>query len=429
MTYPETVEYLFTRLPMYQRQGAPAFKKDLTNTLRLLQFLDNPHKQFQSVHVAGTNGKGSVTHMIAAALQTAGYKTGVYCSPHLLDFRERIKLDGNSISKGFVMDFVSRIQPAIEEIEPSFFEISVAMAFDYFAAGQVDIAIVEVGMGGRLDSTNVLQPLLSVITNISFDHQQFLGDTLAEIAAEKAGIVKKNTPVVIGRRQPQTTGVFQSKAAELNAPLTFAEDQFAARLIKASLSDMTIALEDPSNGSPIALVVETGATYQIENVVTAFVALNQLKDKLPRLDDKSIHTGISRFKEISQFIGRWQVLQESNPMILADCAHNYSALEVVFAQVLSLRFDRLHCVIGTVNDKDLDKFFSILPRQAEYYFCCPNVPRGLNARALQQAAHSKGFEGTAYPTVEQAYGSAIRAAGSNDLVYVGGSIFVVAEII
>ena len=363
MTYKETLDYLFTHLPMYQRIGAAAYKKDLTNTLALLQILDNPQDTFTSIHIGGTNGKGSVSNMLAAVCAEAGYTTGLYTSPHLVDFRERIRVNGVLCEEEFVITFVEKIKPHIDSIQPSFFEITVAMAFDYFRYKNVQIAIVEVGLGGRLDSTNVILPLVSVITNISFDHMQMLGNTLPLIASEKAGIIKPNIPV---------------------------------------------------------------GEYQLQNVGTAIQTIEVMRLQGIEIPDEAIYEGLRNVQSHTGFAGRWQVLQE-NPLLVADCAHNTGGLSILFKQVKEQSFQQLHIVTGAVNDKDLDAGLNLFPAHAIYYFCKPDIPRGLDAVQLQELALSKGLKGSSFPSVFAALQQALQNAGKNDMILICGSIFVVAE--
>ena len=410
MDYAATLDYLFTRLPMYQRTGAAAMKKDLTNIRLLLDELGNPQRQYRCLHVGGTNGKGTVSHLLAAALQAHGFRTGLYTSPHYQDFRERIKVDGHFIPEASVVAFVERIQPAIERISPSFFEITVAMAFLYFAEAQVDWAVVEVGLGGRLDSTNIIYPELSVITNIGYDHMQLLGDTLQEIAAEKAGIIKAGRPVVIGETQPETTSVFRDKAGRVGAPITFADQQ-----------------ESHSYATDLR------GPFAEKNLQTAHVALAQLavSASLP-LDPERISYAFNNVHSLTYYIGRWQTLAEGDPLVLADSAHNGEGLRPVLERLSSLTAERsgiLHIVLGVVNDKDLSKALPLFPTGAVYYFVKADIPRGLPAEQLQQAAERYGLRGSVYRSVSEGYAAARSAAAESDVVFVGGSIFTVAEVI
>lgn len=428
MDYPQTLDYLFTRLPMFQRVGAPAFKKDLTNTIRLCEALGNPQHRFASVHIAGTNGKGSVTHMIAAVLQQAGFRTGIYCSPHLKDFRERIKVNGEVADEGFVVDFTERMKPLIEAIEPSFFEITVAMAFDYFARQKVDVAVVETGMGGRFDSTNVLRPVLSVITNIGMDHQQFLGDTLEDIAFEKAGIIKPGTPVVIGETHLETEPVFRDMAFGRQAHLRFADQDMQAEIIGSSLTDTHFRLSENAPFGLESINIDNGAAYQSRNVVTALAALDELSGLGWVVGSEAVRAGLAGFQALTGFRGRWMVLQGEGPIIIADCAHNPDGMVLAMAQMDAIPHHKLHMVIGTVNDKKLKPYLDTMPADAVYYWCAPDIPRALDAKALEKAGSSQGRKGLSYTSVAQALTAAKDAASADDLIYVGGSIFVVAEV-
>ena len=404
MNYQETTEWLFKQLPMFQTQGAAAYKNDLTNTHLLMDQLNHPELKFKSVHVAGTNGKGSTSSMIASILQEAGYKVGLYTSPHLKDFRERIKINGVEISEEFVVDFVAKNQGFFEANALSFFEMTVGLAFDYFVKEQVDVAVIEVGMGGRLDSTNVITPLVSVITNIGFDHTQFLGDTLAKIAAEKAGIIKHNIPVVIGEYHQETYPVFQNKAAAEQAPIFFAHTA-------------------PEVTYPCALQGD----YQKHNKKTVLQTIEVLRANFS-ISEAHLKAGFQNVIVNTGLLGRWQVLQEK-PFAVCDTAHNAHGLAEVLAQIAQQDYDTLHVVLGVVNDKDLDTILPLFPKKAVYYFSKPNIPRGLDAAILQEKALSYGLAGQVYDTVPAAYEKALSRANSSDFIYVGGSTFVVAEIV
>lgn len=425
-SYQETLDYLFSQLPMFQRIGSAAFKKDLTNTLRLCRDLGNPQERFPTIHIAGTNGKGSVAHLISAALQAHGLKTGLYISPHYRDFRERIKINGEYVTEAFVIEFVEQHKASWQEIQPSFFEITVAMAFDYFAKEQVDIAVIETGLGGRLDSTNIITPLLSVITNISFDHQEFLGNTLPEIAGEKAGIIKPGVPVVIGERQPETDVVFEKVATERSAPIYFAEDNFKVVEREHSFTHTTYDVFYQNKLWYKSLVANLAGAYQQKNIATALQALH-LNIPLP-LEEAKLREGFRNLRALTSFLGRWEVIGE-RPTILCDSAHNEAGMRLAMQQVQELPFNKLHFVIGVVKDKDRKKLFSFLPKNARYYFAKADIPRGLDAQILLEEARQHGFQGEAYPSVKRALEAAKEQAASEDLIYIGGSIFVVAEII
>ena len=412
---------------MFQRIGPAAFKKDLSNTLALCAALGQPQERFPCIHVAGTNGKGSVAHFLSAALQAAGYRVGLYTSPHYRDFRERIKIDGQYASRDYVVEFVARYRHLFEEIQPSFFEITVAMAFDYFAQSQVDVAVIEVGLGGRLDSTNVITPELSVITNISFDHMDFLGDTLPQIAAEKAGIIKPGIPVVVGETQPETAPVFLAKATAEQAPIVFADQRYRAerrgvnssRAIYDVYRDGRLYLE--------ALELDALGPYQGKNLQTALQALECLPARW-HISEAALRQGLSNLRQLSNMIGRWQTLGE-RPTILCDSAHNEAGMALAMAALQQIPYRQLHIVMGTVSDKDPAKLLWQMPREAAYYFARPNIPRGLDAEKLRQEASALGLQGKAYSSVRQALRAARRHADPNDLIYVGGSIFVVAEVV
>lgn len=428
MNYAETVQWLFAQLPMFQRVGAAAFKKDLGNTLKLMALLQSPQHRFKSVHIAGTNGKGTTAHALAAIFSTAGYKTGLYISPHYKDFRERIKIDGQYISEDEVVEFVAQYKHDFETIQPSFFEMTVAMAFDHFARHQVDIAIIETGMGGRFDSTNVVTPELSVITNIGYDHMQFLGDTLPLIAFEKAGIIKPGIPVVIGETDAETQPVFDKAATERNSPITYADQTYKAIRTDREIGSMTVDIL--RNGQPYLTNLHTDlyGNYQLKNLATVFGAVEKLVQIGYKIDEAILRKSLSNVKEISAFMGRAQVLQH-NPTVLVDSGHNEAGIKEIFNHIAELYFPRLHVVIGTVNDKDLTKMLPLLPQSATYYFCRPDIPRGRNAEELRTEALKYNLQGNAYTSVQDAYQAALKAANADDLVFVGGSVFVVAEVI
>lgn len=406
LNYNETVEWMFRQLPMYQRVGAVAFKKDLSNILHFSREMGDPHKNFKTIHVAGTNGKGSVSHMLASILQEAGYKVGLHTSPHLRDYRERIKINGEDVSEDFVIRFISANRKFLEENKLSFFEMSVGMAFDYFSKEQVDIAIIEVGLGGRLDSTNIITPLLSVITNIGLDHTQILGNTLEEIAAEKAGIIKAGAPVVIGENQKETKRVFQNIAAEKKSPIIFAEDHPAENL------------ESDLKGP-----------YQQKNICTAATAIKILAENTSfKINEAHIKDGLIKVRSNTGLKGRWDVLKE-NPKVICDTAHNAEGLRYTMTQLQKEVTGKLHMVIGVVNDKDLTMIFPLLPVDATYYFCKPDVPRGMDEEQLRRDASQFNLMGQSYSSVSGAYARALEVAKPNDTIYVGGSTFTVAEVL
>lgn len=428
MNYDQTLEYLYNRLPVFHHVGAAAYKPGLDNTINLMNALGNPHRDFKTIHVAGTNGKGSVSHLLAAVFQSAGYKTGLYTSPHLVHFGERIRVDGQMIDEQYVIDFVENNIQALDKIQPSFFEATMAMAFRYFADEQVDIAIIEVGLGGRLDSTNIISPLLSVITNISFDHVGFLGDTLAKIAAEKAGIIKENTPVVIGEWLPETRLIFEQKATSMNSPL-YTPD---AAMIFSGYEDGCMICTD-STGD----IYKLGLTgdYQLKNVATVLktidiynkhVADNAEKGRSESLSDSAVRYGLEHVTEITNFRGRWELIQE-HPKIIADTGHNVAGIQFVVQQLKQQSYQKLHIVMGMVNDKDISHVLELLPLEAEYYFTQAAVLRALPARDLQVQAESFGLKGNFYLSVKEAVDAAKKNAGEMDLIFVGGSNFVVGE--
>ena len=402
MTYQETLDWMFSQLPMYQRQGKTAFKKDLTNISAFCGELKNPQNKFASIHVGGTNGKGSTSHIISSILQEAGYKVGLYTSPHLKNFTERIRINGEEVSRNFVVDFITNNKHFLETQQLSFFEMTVGLAFAYFATQNVDIAIIEVGLGGRLDSTNIIHPEVAVITNIGYDHMQFLGDTLPDIAAEKAGIIKQNTPIIIGEKQDAVVDVFIKKATQMNADIYFA-------------SDKKYDYKSDLLGS-----------YQEKNMSTAIHAVNVLKDYV--ISESHIIKGLKNVVQNTNFRGRWQILQHK-PLVICDTAHNREGLLYVMNQLASLSFNKLHMVLGVVNDKKLDDILSLFPVKATYYFCKPNIPRGLNEIDLQSTAENFHLVGDAYSSVHEAYLKAISDAEIDDVVFVGGSTFVVAEVV
>lgn len=405
MNYQQTLDWMFSQLPMYQRQGKTAFKKDLTNAIALSKHLNFPEKQFKTIHVAGTNGKGSTSHMLASVLQEAGYKVGLYTSPHLKDFRERIKINGDSIQETEVINFIKKNKSFLATHTLSFFEMTVGLAFDCFAQHEVDVAVIEVGLGGRLDSTNIIIPEISVITNIGMDHTQFLGETLPEIAFEKAGIIKEKTPVVIGEFQEETFPVFEKIAVKNNAPIYLAEELMA-------------------NNYRTDLM----GVYQVKNVKTAAQVLHLLNEKGYLISEENISKGLLNVVKNTGLLGRWQKLGD-NPKVICDTGHNKEGLHYVFKQLKTEKYDNLHLVLGVVNDKDLDSVLPLFPKQATYYFCKPNIPRGLKAVDLQKKAAEFNLKGDVYTSVSSAYENALKTATETDLIFIGGSTFVVAEVI
>jgi dihydrofolate synthase / folylpolyglutamate synthase len=420
-TYKETLHYLYESLPMYQRVGAIAYKADLTNTIALCAAIGNPQNKFRSVHVAGTNGKGSSSHMLAAVLQTAGYKTGLYTSPHLKEFTERIKIDGVEVSKDFVVDFVERIRPSIDEIKPSFFEITVAMAFEYFATQQVDIAIIEVGLGGRLDSTNVITPLVSLITNISWDHQDLLGDTLPKIAFEKAGIIKSNVPVVISERNMEVDSVFIKKAKEEICSIQFAQDNWNVKSLVNGRYEVT------HQSFIQSYQLDLKGDYQRKNLAGVLNVVEILRSENYEIGQDHVTHALQSVTAITGLKGRWQKLGE-RPLVICDTGHNEGGIREVVKQIDAQEFENLLIVLGCVKDKELSPILSQLPKRAYYYFCQAQIPRALDAHELQKRANFFNLIGEVVKDVNQAVEMAKRQSGPNDFIFIGGSTFAVAEI-
>jgi len=421
MNYQQTLDYLYASLPEFQRVGAAAYKADLTNTIALCEALGNPQTKFKSVHVAGTNGKGSSSHMLAAVLQSAGYKTGLYTSPHLKEFTERIKINGIEASKEFVVDFVKRMNPVLEEIKPSFFETTVAMAFDYFVQQKVDIAVIEVGLGGRLDSTNVITPEVSLITNISWDHMNLLGDTLKRIAGEKAGIIKPNVPVIISERQREVENVFIDKASDAKSSITFATDKYSIQV----LADGTFEVKSGSKKNVYQL--ELKGNYQQKNLGGVLAVLEELEKKGFRVAPSNVSEGLQKTVQLTGLKGRWQKLNDQ-PLMICDTGHNEAGIREVLDQINGQKFNRLHIVLGMVKDKDISSVLMSLPKSARYYFCEAKILRALPAEELKEKAGAFGLEGEVVKDVNEAIGRARKNALSNDMIFIGGSTFVVAEI-
>ncbi|MCK9199236.1 MAG: bifunctional folylpolyglutamate synthase/dihydrofolate synthase [Bacilli bacterium] len=428
MNYEETINYLFTFLPMFQRIGAAAYKSDLSNTIALMEALDNPQNKFKSIHVAGTNGKGSTSHLLASLLREKGLKVGLHTSPHLKDFRERIRVNGVMVEKDWVVDFVEKNKSIIEEIQPSFFETAVAMAFKYFEEQKVDIAIIEVGMGGRLDSTNVLSPLLSVITNISFDHTEFLGKDLASIAGEKAGIIKDNTPVVIGQTQEETAPVFIKRAKEHNSNISFADQIYSIRNPINKDAKLMVDVYKKDDLLYKDLVSVLSGNYQLKNITTVICAIEELGKIGYHFSEEELRAGFLNLQTNAPLMGRWQTLS-TNPLTICDTGHNEDGLSYVIEQINQTPHNNLHFVLGMVNDKDIDKVLSMLPRKAHYYLCKADIPRGLDVEILAEKAKQAGLIYSIYKSVKEALNAAQRNAKENDLVFVGGSTYTVAEIV
>lgn len=421
MTYTETIEYLYSQLPVFQHVGKSAYKEGLENTLALDKYFAHPHTKFKSIHVGGTNGKGSTAHLLSAILQSAGYKVGLYTSPHLLDFRERIRVNGTMIDEDYVVNFVANHKAHYEPLHPSFFELTTLMAFTYFAEQKVDFAIIEVGLGGRLDSTNILSPILSVITNISLDHTQFLGDTLEKIAFEKAGIIKKGIPVVIGEAEGVVRKVFENKASLENAAVFFAEDISPVKSFERKNGKYVFqAVNYPD------LIGELGGFAQLRNANTVLTAVAELKKQEIGINDQAVYSGFSSVTQLTGLMGRWQVIAQ-DPTIVCDTGHNVGGMQYVVEQLQCELYDKLRIVFGMVNDKDIASVLAVLPQNAEYYFTKANIARALDEKSLEQQAKTYGLLGSTFPSIEEAVGKAIEEAAPEDFVFIGGSNFVVSE--
>lgn len=425
-TYTEVIDYLYSRLPMFTRDGASAYKKDLDRTIALCETLGNPQEKFKTIHVAGTNGKGSSSHMLAASLVSAGYKTGLYTSPHLVDFRERIRINGEQISEQFVINYVNSQKDLIEEIQPSFFEATVAMAFDYFAKEQVDIAIIEVGLGGRLDSTNIISPEVCLITNIGMDHMNLLGDTLEEIAGEKAGIIKANTPVVISETNAITAPIFEAKAKLEDAPIIFADQEITAVRLEKDTLIQRIQISKDSDTKQYNL--DLTGSYQVKNIVGVLAVIDQIRDKGFVISEEDLSFALENVQKLTGFQGRWQTLS-IDPLIICDTGHNEDGIKEVIKNLSEVSYQNLHIVIGAMKDKDLDHMLPYLPKDAIYYFSNPDMPRAMEAAELAEKALFYGLSGKVSGSVIQAFNDAKQAYMQGDLIFVGGSNFVVAEVL
>jgi dihydrofolate synthase/folylpolyglutamate synthase len=427
MNYQETIDYLFSRLPMFSRIGAAAFKKDLINIQKLSDFLGDPHKRFKSIHIAGTNGKGSVSHMLAAILQTAGYKTGLYTSPHLKDFRERIRINGEMVSKEFIIDFTERIKTISEKIEPSFFEITVAMAFEYFAEQEIDIAIIETGLGGRFDSTNIITPELSVITNIGWDHMNILGDSLEKIAFEKAGIIKQNIPVIVGEVLSETEKVFHEVANERKAALSIASDKRQAINWRWKKNELIVEIAQQHKTDHQLYHLDLPGIYQTKNLLTVLETCFHLQQRGWNIEEQSIRLGLQHTKKLTGLHGRWEVIH-LHPLIVLDVAHNEDGIKMLMEQVEVTDHDHLHIVLGVVKDKEFEKILTLFPRLADYYFTQADIPRALDALVLKEKAKETGLRGEVYRDVNQAIKVALTKATKDDMILVCGSVFLVGEV-
>jgi dihydrofolate synthase / folylpolyglutamate synthase len=421
MTYPETIEYLYSQLPVFQHVGKSAYKEGLDNTLALDEYFGHPHTKFQTIHVGGTNGKGSTSHLLSAILQSAGYKVGLYTSPHLLDFRERIRVDGKMIDENYVVEFVEKHRTYFEPIEPSFFELTTLMAFTYFELQKVDFAIIEVGLGGRLDSTNILSPILSVITNISLDHTQFLGNTLEKIAFEKAGIIKQHTRVVIGEAEGEVRKVFEDKARSENAPILFAEDLSLVKSFERKNGKYVFQAENYPN-----LTGELGGLAQLKNANTVLTAIAELKNLGILIPDNAVYEGFSSVTKLTGLMGRWQVIHQG-PSIVCDTGHNVGGIQYVVEQLKNESYQRLHIVFGMVNDKDITSVLAMLPKDAVYYFTKANIARALDEKELEKQAKVYELHGNTFPSIQEAIEKAIKEAVREDFIFIGGSNFVVSE--
>ena len=427
MNYQETLRYLYEQLPMFQRIGPAAYKADLNNTIALCKILGNPQKKFRSIHVAGTNGKGSSSHMLAAILQENGYNTGLYTSPHLIDFRERIRINGKMITQKKVQLFVRKYQQQFDKIKPSFFEWTVALAFDYFAEEKVDIAVIEVGLGGRLDSTNIIRPIVSLITNIGFDHMDFLGDTLEKIANEKAGIIKQKVPVVISQRQNETEQVFLMKAKKENAAISFASDELIPFSYQYSGLTSDFSVLNKSRAEFEQFELDLPGVYQQKNLCGVLKVVEILRRKKFTLHQDKVKRALKKVRRLTGLRGRFELLNEQ-PSIIADTGHNAEGISEVIPFLLELKKRKLHFIIGVVGDKDPSRVLKLLPKEkTKYYFTKADLPRSLSEKKLQQVAQSYGLKGTKYPSVSSAYEKAIQQVDKNDIIFIGGSTFVVAD--
>ena len=424
MNYQETIAYLFASAPLFQNVGGAAYKEGLYNTEQLDEHLGHPHKRFKTIHIAGTNGKGSCASLLAAILQSSGMKVGLFTSPHLVDFRERIRVNGVMMEEQYVVDFVARHQAFFEPLHPSFFELTTAMAFAYFAEREVDVAVIEVGLGGRLDCTNIILPELCVITNISFDHVQFLGDTLAKIASEKAGIIKKGVPIVVGEATEETRPVFEQQAQKMGAKIYFAED--TQHIIQYQLNtEHGITYQTKNYGDVFG---ELGGICQVKNTNTVLCAIDKLKEQGFHITEENVRNGFAHVCEQTGLMGRWQIIREQSPRVICDTGHNTGGFEWITQQLSQIK-SPLHIVFGMVNDKDISGVLAMLPQHAHYYFCQASVKRAMPYKQLQELATEYGLMGDSYPTIKEAYLAALHHAAPNDFIYIGGSSFVVADLL
>lgn len=426
MTYQQTLDYLFSRLPMFQRIGAAAYKANLDNTWKIVEMLGKPHQKLKCIHVAGTNGKGSSSHMLAAVLQQAGYKTGLYTSPHLVDFRERIRINGKMIPKNYIVDFVEKYKTGFEKIEPSFFEWTVGLAFDYFAKEEVDVAVIEVGLGGRLDSTNVIMPLVSLITNISYDHMNLLGDTLEKIAAEKAGIIKTKVPVIVSQYQSQTGPLFSQVAKDLRSSIEFADKTYKVIQSKTGKGFLHIDLLKRADNSKSSYQLDLTGTYQVKNLLGVICTIEQIIKAGFIIEPANIHDALKNVVKLTGLQGRWQVLEEK-PLTIADTGHNEDGILQVLENIRNTKYNKLHFVFGAVNDKDITKILMLLPKDAEYYFVKASVPRALDENELYALAQKVKLKGKVFSTVKDGIAAAKKSAKKTDMILIGGSTFVVGD--
>jgi len=427
MTYEETLKYLYEQLPMFSRIGAAAYKSDLTNTKQLCEVLNNPQTKFKCIHIAGTNGKGSVSHMIAAILQTAGYKTGLYTSPHLKDFRERIKVNGEMCDKDFIVDFTKRMTVQIEDLQPSFFEITVAMAFEYFARQNVDVAVIETGLGGRLDSTNIIKPELSIITNIGWDHMNLLGDSLEKIAYEKAGIIKQKVPAIINEVLPETKPVFDSSAKEKNAPLIYAQDNFYVQDFNYEHQQLQCEVVDKRKNEHHIYYLDLPGVYQTKNIVAVLEAVHQLQIKDWKIERHHVETALRKVRHLTGLHGRWEKIKDK-PTVIIDVAHNVDGIKQLMEQLELMSYDELYLIIGFVKDKDVTNILSVLPQTANYYFTKAQIPRALSEHDLAVLAAKNNLKGITCKDVNAALKDALTHAGKRDLILICGSVFLIGEV-
>jgi len=429
MNYQQTLDFLFSQLPMFQRLGGAAYKSNLNNTLAICKLLGNPEQKFPSVHIAGTNGKGSVSHLLASVLQEAGYKVGLYTSPHLTDFRERIRINGHKIPQEKVVEFVQSNKSLFENIQPSFFEYTFGMAINYFAEENIDIAVMETGMGGRLDSTNVVRSILSIITNIGFDHTQYLGDTLEKIAIEKAGIIKPHVLVVIGETQEEIMSIFLEAANENQSEIYFADKTYSLKPIHND-NILFNKFDVFKNGEVCIADLQSDlkGKYQSKNIITALKAIDILQEQDFLISLEQLKPGFKNTRENTGFAGRWHILNK-NPLTICDTGHNVDGIKGNIEQIAEITHERLHIVFGLVNDKNIEPILNVLPQKAIYYFCKANIPRGLDQYQLLEIAKTKKLNGKAFDSVSEAFNAAKQQANSDDLIFIGGSTFVVAEVL